>query len=338
MDSVSWAFVSLLVIVMLSARINGSSMRDLLLFFRFIIIPFSMYYLVEVTINEQNWIRILKWCTLLAVVQLPVILFQKMAYRSLISSSAIFIAEEDFDFGTFFTADDPALAFFMFCMLVTTLFSKQVLKKHKLALLTILSFTILIANAKIMHFVLLIGWSIYLIRNFKLKTFMSLAVSVVFLIGLLHFSGLAANLEKNISDSISKMQFENITPEAEMRFLEGTYSREVAVIYYLTQPINWFGDGPSRYYDPTSREYVVANTGQVFTFYSEIGLVGLILSYLTLLLIAFHVGSLKLSSFLIWFALSVLTVTTSVMSDASIMLTFVMFLKINKYEDQLRSR
>ena len=66
----------------------------------------------------------------------------------------------------------------------------------------------------------------------------------------------------------------------EEAFLSGSYGRGAAIAYYLNQDIKWFGDGPSKYFNVFSNIRMRGNTGHIFTFYSEVGLFGWLLSVL----------------------------------------------------------
>ena len=114
-------------------------------------------------------------------------------------------------------------------------------------------------------------------------------------------------------------------------FLSGNYGRGAAVAYYFNQPIKWFGDGPSRYYNVFSNTKTLGNTGHLFTFYSEVGLFALITSFLIFLLIAFpgkgwrnRFSWIGILSFL---AILLLSFTTEVMNDISIILIFAIIAK-----------
>lgn len=110
-------------------------------------------------------------------------------------------------------------------------------------------------------------------------------------------------------------------------FKSGKYSRNAAIFYYLSEPIKWFGDGPGEYYDVTSREHFLGNTGQIFTFYSEVGIIGLLISYFILFQMS-RISSNKIIANLYFFAIFMLSITSNILSDASIILAYNIFLFI----------
>jgi hypothetical protein len=142
--------------------------------------------------------------------------------------------------------------------------------------------------------------------------------------------GLLEQVENKIRTGVVQLSLEHLKSQDESVFLQGGYSRGAAILFYLSQPLKLIGDGPSRYYDPSTREYSLGNTGQIFTRYSEIGLVGLITSFWILYKIgksvSFASTSMRIGTFLV---ICALTLTSSVMSDASIMLAYNIFLRTN---------
>lgn len=89
------------------------------------------------------------------------------------------------------------------------------------------------------------------------------------------------------------------------------------------------GNGPSASYDPVSRIHFRGNTGHGLIFYGEVGLIGLIVSYWILYRIAIRRKG-DSSEFAVLYLLVIvgLSITTSILSDASIMLAFNIFIRI----------
>jgi hypothetical protein len=110
-------------------------------------------------------------------------------------------------------------------------------------------------------------------------------------------------------------------------FKSGEYNRTAAVLYYINQPIKWFGDGPGKYFDVKTRERELGNTGHVFTIYSEAGLIGLLLSYLIIYYMT-RVCRNKLIANLYFVTILILSFTSNVLGDAGIVLGFNIFLFI----------
>ena len=108
-------------------------------------------------------------------------------------------------------------------------------------------------------------------------------------------------------------------------FKSGEYSRNAAILYYLNQPLKWFGDGPGKYFDVAEREYVLGNRGQAFSFYAEVGIIGLIISYLILFQISRICPNKKIGN-LYFFSICMLSITSDILSDAGIILAYSIFI------------
>ena len=114
-------------------------------------------------------------------------------------------------------------------------------------------------------------------------------------------------------------------------YLAGGYARGSAIHYYLTNPILWLGDGPSRYVDPITRTFIRGNYGHIFSFYSEVGLIGWLLSMLIFFQIAFKPakGFIRFNwiTFLMFVAVSILSLTSQIMNDISLVLIYCLIAK-----------
>jgi hypothetical protein len=123
----------------------------------------------------------------------------------------------------------------------------------------------------------------------------------------------------------------DFNPERVELYFEGRYARGAALYYFFTNDILWLGDGPSRYSDPISGERLRGNMGHVYTFYTEVGLIGWILSILAYILIAFRPGRGMIrfnSSILLMFAaVFILGFTENIMNDISIVLFYCILSK-----------
>src|SRR6185503_5495188 len=94
--------------VLLSALVNGSSIAEAMLFLRFVLTPYMMYYLASMYLTRQSIVPVLRISLFLGLMQVPVVLFQRIFYRAIMAGAANPVEQTDAYFGTFFTADDPA--------------------------------------------------------------------------------------------------------------------------------------------------------------------------------------------------------------------------------------
>lgn len=325
------------IAVLLSAIYNRSSIGELLSFLRFIVIPFAMYYIVTSYVTSKNIQKIIKLCVYVAILQPPLILLQKLFYSKIVQLSGLSIMKVDIGFGSFYIADDPAMSFFVIGMILFLLFDRRnnYFLKMRIPIALWISSAILMANSILLTIVTLAIWLAFLVIKMLSRNFI-LAVSLFSIFSVGAITVLSTSYSDQVQEKLIYLKGV-ISPEnasADL-FLEGRYSRSYAVIYYINQPLKLLGDGPSKYYNPLTREYKVGNTGQIFTFYSEIGLLGLVLGYILLFQMTRTSRSSMIVALPYCITLALLSTTTSIFSDASIMFAYVLFLNTNLVSAQL---
>ena len=326
------AFIIFFLYIVFSGLANKMSSLNIVLFFRYVITPFSMYFLVTNYLTSRNIKRVLWISIAVAMIQLPTMLIERAFYTDLVRYSAVSIERVDFDFGTFMINGDPAMTFLLLSVLVFLLFdgdNNQFVKRKtfKIAWLTA---TVLLSDSEMSHLILIGIWLYYVSIHANLKKAASV-VGASLLVAILIFSTSSwKEMNESVEDTIKQLSFSDVNEADERAFLEGKYSRQAAVLYYLNEPMKLIGDGPSKYYNAIEKENVVGNTGQLFTFYSEIGLLGMLIGYGTLLIIALDSDRVS-TQMRIPCIISIVafTATTSVMSDVSMMLTFNLFMSTN---------
>jgi hypothetical protein len=165
----------------------------------------------------------------------------------------------------------------------------------------------------------------------NLRTLLYSLGIISILLATLAAAGVLSDIWSDFSYSLINNARIDLRENKQDAFLSGNYARGAAVAYYINRGLSWFGDGPSKYYNVFTRRRIVGNTGHIFTFYSEVGLVGWLSSVLIFFLIAFPVrrGVLKISwvgaiSFL---SIQLLSFTTEVMNDISIVLVYCIMSK-----------
>jgi hypothetical protein len=340
-DRVLLAFLGLTIIVFFSGILNGSSLLEVLIFLRILAFSYLIYYLVEIYINKANISKILSLCTALAIVQLPVIIVQQLTYDYLPERLRLGILRLrwDFAFGTF-RPGDSALNFFLNLLLIYLLFNPRSMKlvKYGKLLALWLSVTVLISSSEISKVILVIIWGSYFITHINRKTTLYFGFAFVIVITLLVGSGYSEALVTPVTTTINRA-VRDFSPERVELYLEGSYARGAALYYFFTNDILWFGDGPSKYTDPISGERLRGNMGHVYTFYSEVGLLGWLMSVLIYFLIAFrpNKGKIKftLSLLLMFIAVQILSFTNNIMNDISVVLTYCIMVKTNLYSENM---
>lgn len=334
--NVEKVFLLFLLEIIASAILNHMSMGQFLSFLRFIGIPYAMYYLCKNYITGKNIKTIIRLCILVACLQPPLVFIQQTFFdqiNSLLPATTQYLPEEhmDFSFGSFYISDDPSLSFFMMGLIVFLLFDSENngFIKNRLLLAGYFTLGVLLSNSQLSNLLVILIWVIFLFRGFKLKNLLkSLAIVAAAMILILSL-GFYDFLKWKISDAVQQASVDAIESAAGSGFEEGKYERTAAIYYYLTQPLKIVGDGPSAYYNALSREFTLGNTGQVFTLYAEVGIVGLLLGYLIFFEMSRRRSASKKMAWGCFLLISALTVTAFVLSDASLILAYNIFLKTN---------
>jgi len=331
LDRVLLAHLALVAIVLLSGFWNGSSPTEVLLFLRIPAFSYLMYRLVSVYVRPDNTRRIIRLCVLVAMIQLPFVVLQQLTYEKLPARITRYSDPIDFDFGTFHFKGDAAMAFFLILLVVFLLFDKRHnhIVRRKWIVLSWLTLTVLVSNAKILHLGIAFVWICYLITHMSAKAVVSVIVVFAVVFGALAYYGvfdrqwaaLSSTLRSNIA----------LTSRKEEQFLSGGYGRGSAFGYYLRGDLLWLGDGPSAYYDVFTRLRIRGNTGHLLLFYAEVGLLGWLCSVLMFFLIAFpgRKGCLRVSwvGALSFAIIQVLSVTSQIMNNISIVLIYCIVVK-----------
>lgn len=325
------AYMALAFIVILSGFYNQSSVTEIVLFMRTLIFSFLIYFLVESYIRPENIVRVLKLCVFVGLFQLPLVLLQKASFDRLPLSIKASIEAVDIGFGTFNFKGDASMTFFLTLIVIFLLFDHQrnTIFRYKWLIAAYFTITILIANAEIVKAIVVLVWGLYLITHLKTRTIIYFGIAAILILGILLGSGLLGRIWSQFSYSF--LVNARIDFSSTQAFFSGNYARGAAVAYYLEKGILWFGDGPSRYYDVFSRTRALGNTGHLFTFYSEVGLFGWLGSVLIFFLIAFPGKGWKFRlhwvSLLMFAAVQLLSFTTEIMNDISIVLIFCIMAK-----------
>lgn len=325
-DRVTFAFLALTVITILSGMYNGTSIQNIIFFLRNVVFSFLTYNAVQLCITDKNITRIMLWCVRVAIIQLPIVLFQKAIYPQLPTSVHANIASLDIGSGTFDINGDAAMGLFLVLMIIYLLFAPRhnYFIKYKWLISFWLTITIFIAEAELLKLIVAGVFLIFFLLKLRYQK-----VFRLFVVGLIFMAILATSgvVEKQIQDLAGTISGSLSTSQmATERFLEGEYARGAALYYYISRGIRLLGDGPSRYYDVQSRSRLIGNTGHLFSFYSEVGLLGWLCSVMIFFLIAFPIKNSKvqvsLSSLLNFLALMSITLTTFLMDNIAVLLIF----------------
>jgi hypothetical protein len=333
-DNVLIVYGLLTLTILLSALSNRSSLLELALFMRILLFSYLIYYLVNKYISQDNIVKIFRFCIVIALIQLPIVLLQFATYDLLPAYLQAEISATDYDFGTFNFKGDSSMTFFLILIIIFLLFDqrrKYVVKKP-IPIILWLSATVLITNAEMSKIILMLVWVVFLITHLNRKlTIYLMFTSLILLLSLYatgQFERIINNQQMTVQGAIDGFDGD---PDRVERYLRGGYSRGGAIYYYLNQDILWLGDGPTRYSNPIERVRLRGNVGHIFTFYSEVGLIGWFLSMLVFFCIAFNLktGRLRLSlvPIVTFISIFLLSFTNQIMNDISVVMIFAIMSK-----------
>jgi len=285
------------IVAVISGVINHSSLVQIIAFSRIPLTAYLVYYLVAVYLTDENRVqrvfRIMYW---IALVQLPILILQRISYPYLPSQLKFSVLQGqlstvDFAMGTF--DGDAHMTFFLIALLILLLFYDQIgnIVKHKWFMAIWLTLTIFVGNSQIQQLVTVIVWFIYLLSHLKLKNLIIIGLGIALLVGAMNYLNQTGVLTfapfKHTMVRATRLFSETGRQERIDKFLAGQQARDGAIYYYLEQDIKWIGDGPGRYYDTATRERTLGSWGHLFTFYAEVGVIGLLISLLVFFVIAF---------------------------------------------------
>ena len=332
------AYILLAVAVVLSGLLNQSSPFEITLFMRTLVFSFLMYFLIDITMRPDNMKTTIRLCVAIAVIQLPIIIFQQLTYNSLPVHLRAGLILVDFDFGTFNYKGDAAMSFFMTLVIAYLLFynDRNHVVRHKWPIIAWLTITVLFVNAEIVKVILVFVWAAYLLFRFSPRRVLLAIAAMTLILGSLSITGISDEIWAELTKKFTINTTKNAARSE--RFLAGDYSRGAAFEFYLTNDFSLLGDGPSKYYNALTSTFTRGNNGHTLTFYAEVGFLGWLLSILIFYLIAFQKGSWRRNprngrikvpwfSVVIFIALLMLSITQHVMNDISIMLIFMIIAK-----------
>lgn len=288
-------------LIALSAIVNHRGLIQFIAFFRIPVTAYLIYFVAYSYLkNKARVEKVLRLMYVVGCIQLPVLVVQRLAYpflpdRLITGAGLALLSSDDFGTGTF--QGDGAMTFFLLTLLILLLFWNQVtsIVKRKWLLAFWFSVTVLAGNSQIQHITLALIWVVFLVFRFNPKIFIGVTAlfMIVFFVlgwlwqtGILTFTPIEHTVERigAVVRSVTSPVFRQMQIE---RFLAGGHARAGATYYFLSQPIKWIGDGPGIYYNTVTRERTLGTWGHVYTFYAEVGLIGLVLSMLLFFIMAF---------------------------------------------------
>jgi len=324
-----------LVITLISLVINNSSITGFIQYLRFLVVPFLMVFLVDTYFRPYKINKILKWLVFVALIQIPVVVIQKIFYNTLIPLGKGTISEPDFYFGTFPWSGDPSMTFFLNCLIIYFLFNERhcFSNKRRFLLSILLSIPIILSGSDVMRLINFFLWASFFTFKFKKIVTLTILISLIFFTPFIskHIQMPAALSKVMLLKDVNEIPKGRGTLE---EFKSGKYAREAGFYYFfIHKPISLFGDGPGEYVAGFSKKMKLGISGHLLLFYAEIGLLGLFASYMTLYKINFRhkkttfFNSNKCLKYL-FISLLFLSLTSNILNDTSVMFTVAIFSKL----------
>lgn len=318
--------VGLLLLIVVSALLNGSSIKDFIIGLRMPIISYTMYLVVDSFFNQRR--HFVSFLKVVAFLQLPVVVFQLLAGDILIQVSSVPTAYHDIRYGTFFVKSDPIMSLFLVIMVVYILYRIKVKSKWDFVVLVSSSLTVVLASSRVIQLVLLFVLSYYFFINSNYKQKLYSIIVAVALLLIVFITG----YNQIIFYQFNQL-YANITGDQERqirKFTEGEYARMGAIIYFLNEPLKLFGDGPGSHTNPLTGEMDLGLTGNNFKMYAEYGIVGLLYSLFGIILIVLAKLKRGIYSYFIILSVIGLTMTTDIYNHASLMFVFYLMIYIHQ--------
>lgn len=319
----------LLIIIIISGLSNGAHFINILYYLFQIALFIGCFIFINRT-PKRTGDLLVNMLFIISLIQLPVIILQRLIYPYLgiFNLNPTGIRYEDFAFGTFFLAEDHALGFLLFSFFILIVTNKfQVTYLSKWLVLSLLIVTILIINSKITILFLLSFGVYFLFRKAPIATIIVFIVSIVCITLLRNHEPIKGIVHK-VEFSIAYLQKE-YSDEQIALLMEDIYAGRLEVLqYYYINPINIIGEGPGSFRNIISGEMLNANFSQLLWYYRDIGLLGLILSFIMLF---YNQSIYKSSKSLFFFGLMVIySLFANVFFSLAFLLLYNLFLKFSR--------
>lgn len=159
--------------IVISGFFNNSSLIQIVLFLRNLMISYPIYFLASSYLNSDQSAKrkqMIKWCSLLGLLQLPIVVFQKVFYDNLMKVSQVEISYLDIGSGSFFVKNDSAMSIFLLGLIIYYLFNHTDDKFRNIKVFVYV-LAIFFAGSKIMQLGTLLIITYHFFGNLSLRSF-----------------------------------------------------------------------------------------------------------------------------------------------------------------------
>lgn len=270
LDELKMDGLFILILLFIFTVSAGKSLLSTSIYHINIILPYIIFRYFKFTSSEYQFI-IEKIIVIVGIIQLPIIILQRVFYEELIAGFSS-VRYEDAGFGTFNIANDHALGFFLIIVFLL-LVEKKLFKSFQRVITVYIGVTIFFLNSLI-TLAIFLSLMIYLLFRRKkipgIAKFLILGLGIV--ISIISVNKLTTEnlIIKRTVSSFSKLDIEEMPAYSPNRFQE--------TVLIILQDKKIIGDGAFSYYDLLNDTFILgANYSQFLWFYHDLGIVGLVL-------------------------------------------------------------
>lgn len=319
--------------ILISGILNHKSLAAISLYLLYIIIPIVILNLSQIIRKMPN--KILKYFFIISIIQLPIMLVQKLFGKVLGQISKKHYAEIDSVFGSFPVADDHGLGMLFLSVSGVLLFKKENSFFEKIVfIINIMGIILIESNTTKLFFVALIG--VYFFDRMGLKFKLNFKY-ILFAFIFLYYVLFKTDLIPYIGEIFNFVEFRSLSMETSFSLVEnGTAGRLQTLIYLFNQPLLIIGNGPFSYFDPFTYEFAFnPNFSQFIWFYYDLGIIGVLMFMVWIVNIYKEVFKKKnsLSNFLFFAFLLYSLFTTSLNSITMLVIFFAFQFYIQETEE-----
>lgn len=318
-------------IIVLSWQQNHCSTVDFLGSLLLIFIPLCFYFSTTQFIRFGQIKSLLKLCLVISVIQLPVMVLQRVFYQYIAALSHEGVPYIDIAYGTFFFKDDHALGFFLLCLIVFVLFNKNTrfVVPYKLGFLAWWVLTIFATNSKLSGVLCVIILSSYISQKLfhllKLNIFRRNAFYVACTLVAFMTIGIVAMVNTGLikNDRLYEA-YDRIESQIER---EHPVPRYGPLVKFVVEPVSLLGKGLFSYYNPITKQWGIrGGHSQWYSIYYNFGVLGLIAVFTLLLMMALKVDTLP--GEWIWYLFMIMSfgLVTQFLMDPAMLITLFIFL------------
>jgi hypothetical protein len=317
-------FLLVLLIVVVSVVRGSSSMDVLSYIILFVGTPFFTYFLIMNNFKRQTIENIYNLLVFIGVIQLPLILFQRLFATAILSVSAKTMIALDIGCGSFFLANDHGLCFYMLSLITFLLFDERNRnRKYKVFLLIWFSVTVVMTSSDVSTGLLCLIWLVYvLVKQIKWSVLYAIMIVVLYI-------GLATvfpTIQDSLLTSFTKADTYLLSADFNEINTTSAANRFDIIAYYLMENFKWIGNGPFDYWNPRTGFNHFINFSQYIWFYNDLGIIAVLLIPYLFYKIMRTAPCLSLDKYILFGMITVYSLFTNTLSDLAFMFTYSLFI------------